>query len=81
MNTIVLADDHQIVREGLRALLQELDFQVIGEAADGLEAIKMVNELKPDILMVDLMMGSMNGLEVTRRVTKDCPKTGVVILS
>jgi two-component system response regulator NreC len=80
-NTIVLADDHVIVRQALRSLLKELDFQVIGEASDGLEAFNLVNELKPDILIVDLMMGSMNGLEVTRRVSKDCPETGVVILS
>lgn len=80
-NRIVLADDHNIVRQALRSLLKELGFQVIGEASDGLEAFNLVNQLKPDILIVDLMMGSMNGLEVTRRVTKECPETGVIILS
>jgi two-component system, NarL family, response regulator NreC len=79
--TIVLADDHSIVRQALKTLLNDLDFDVVGEASDGLEAINLVNQLKPDILMVDLMMGSMNGLEVTRRVTRECPKTGVVVLS
>jgi two-component system response regulator NreC len=67
-NTIVLADDHSVIRQALRALLQDLGFDVVGEASDGLEAINVVNEFKPDILIVDLMMGSMNGLEVTRRV-------------
>jgi two-component system, NarL family, response regulator NreC len=80
-NTIVLADDHSVIRQALKAMLQDLDFEIIGEASDGLEAINLVNELKPDILIVDLMMGSMNGLEVTRRVSKDSPKTGVVVLS
>jgi two-component system, NarL family, response regulator NreC len=79
--TIVLADDHSIVRQAMRSLLQGLGFEVIGEAADGGEAIRVVIELKPDILMVDLMMGSMNGLEVTRRVAMGSPKTGVIVLS
>ena len=80
-NTIVLADDHTIFRQALRVMLKDLDFQVVGEASDGPEAINMVKELKPDILIVDLLMGSMNGLEVTRRVSRECPKTGVVVLS
>ena len=80
-NTIVLADDHSIVRQALRALLKDLNFEVIGEASDGLDAINLVNKLKPDILIGDLLMGSVNGLEVTRRVSKECPKTGIVILS
>ena len=81
MITIVLADDHNVVRHGLRLTLQELGFEVIGEASDGLEAIQLVEELKPDILLCDLMMGSMNGLEVARRVSNRHPKVGIVILS
>jgi DNA-binding NarL/FixJ family response regulator len=78
---IVLVDDHPIVREGLRVLLEQLNYVVIGQASDGLEAIKLVEELRPNILMVDLMMGKMNGLEVTRRVSKQYPETSVIILS
>ena len=62
-NTIVLADNHVIVRQALRVLLKDLGFEVVGEASDGLEAIILVDKLKPDILIVDLMMGSMNGLK------------------
>lgn len=82
MITVLLADDHPVVRRGLRALLEaEPDFQVVGEAGDGLEAIGVVNSLQPDILVLDLMMGGLNGLEVTRQVRKVSPRTGVVILS
>ncbi|MBE0480143.1 MAG: response regulator transcription factor [Dehalococcoidia bacterium] len=82
MTTIVLADDHKIVRQGIRVLLEsEPDLSVIGEAANGTEAISLVNELKPDILVVDLKMPGLNGIEVTRRVTRACPGTRVVVLS
>ena len=79
---IVLADDHHIVRKGLQALLAiESDFKVVGEASDGLEAVKLVERLKPEILVLDLMMGGINGLEVTRQLNKKCPQTGIVVLS
>ena len=82
MPTIVLADDHNVVRHGLRALLEaEPDFRVIGEASDGLETAQMVERLKPDVLVVDLMMTGINGLEVTRQVSKRSPGTNVVVLS
>jgi two-component system response regulator NreC len=82
MTTLVLADDHHIVRQGLRALLDaEVDFHIVGEAADGLETVRIVESLRPDVLVVDLMMGGMNGLEVTRQVKKHSPKTAIVILS
>lgn len=80
-NSIVLADDHTIFRHALRVMLEELGFQIVGEASDGLEAINLVNQLKPDVVIVDLLMGSMSGLEVTRRVSKECPQTGIVVLS
>ena len=80
--TIVLVDDHQVVREGLRALLEtQEDFCVIGEASGGLDAVQLVEKLKPDILILDLMMQDMNGIEVTRQVLKRSSGTGVVILS
>ena len=71
MIRIVLADDHTVVREGFRMVLETQDeFQVVGEARDGLEAIRLVEQLKPDVLVVDLMMPGINGLEVVRQVRK-----------
>lgn len=79
---IVLADDHHIVRQGFKVLLQnEPGFEVVGEASDGLKAVEVTERLKPHVLVVDLMMPSLNGIEVTRQVTKSCPKTRVVVLS
>lgn len=80
--TIVLADDHNIVRQGFRSLLENQEgFSVIAEASDGLEALKVTGDLKPDILVVDLMMPCLNGLEVTRRIGKMSPNTRVIVLS
>ncbi len=79
---IVLADDHHIVRQGVMALLRgEPDFSVVGEASDGISVVAMAGQLKPDILVLDLMMPGLNGLEVTRRISKVSPNTRVVILS
>jgi two-component system, NarL family, response regulator NreC len=80
--TIVLADDHNIVRQGFRSLLENQEgFSVIAEASDGLEALKVTGDLKPDVLVVDLMMPCLNGLEVTRRIGKISPNTRVIVLS
>jgi two-component system, NarL family, response regulator NreC len=80
--TIVLADDHHIVRQGFKALLEnQEDFSVIAEAGDGLEAVKITARMKPDILVVDLIMPGINGLEVTRQVGKLSPPTKVIVLS
>jgi DNA-binding NarL/FixJ family response regulator len=82
MINIFLADDHQIVRKGIKAILStESDFNIIGEAGDGIETVKAVEELKPDILILDLMMGGINGLEVTRQLSKKIPEIGIVVLS
>ncbi len=82
MIQIVLADDHHIVREGLRNLLQaQPDLKIIGEAEDGLEILPLIEHLQPDVLVLDIMMPGLNGLEVTRRVKRSFPKTAVVILS
>jgi two-component system response regulator NreC len=80
--TIVLAEDHQIVRQGLRALLEpEADFQIVGEASDGSEALQLAERMRPDVMIVDLMMPGLNGLEVTHQVARRSPKTRVIILS
>jgi DNA-binding NarL/FixJ family response regulator len=82
MTTIALADDHHVVRQGLRALLEsEPNFHVVGEAADGQEAVRLVERLQPDVLVLDLMMPGLNGLEVVRQVTQHSPSTNVIILS
>ncbi len=82
MITIVLADDHHIVRQGLRTLLEaERDFSVLGEAADGLEVVDLVDSLQPDVLVVDLMMPGLGGLDATRQVKQRSPQTQVIILS
>jgi len=80
--SILLADDHPIVRHGLRALLEaEPDFHIVGETDDGLETVRSVERLQPDVLVLDLMIPSLNGLEVTRQVCRRVPKTRVIILS
>jgi two-component system, NarL family, response regulator NreC len=82
MLKIVLADDHKIVRKGLKALLSsEPDFRIVGEAENGLEALEQVEKLKPDVLVLDLLMPGMNGLEVTRTLCRQPCFTKIVILS
>jgi len=69
MITVLLADDHHVVRQGLRSLIDsQPDFQVVGEASEGREALEMIRELKPMVSVLDLMMPGMNGLEITRQV-------------
>jgi two-component system response regulator NreC len=80
--TIVVADDHHIVRRALLSLLERNpEFSVIGDAEDGLEAVSLTKKLKPDVLLVDLMMPGINGLEVTRQIIDSGLATAVVILS
>ena len=80
--TIMLADDHKIVRQGLRALLEaEPDLHLVGETGDGLEAVQLAERLCPDVLVLDLMMPGLGGLEVTLQVGKRSPQTRVIILS
>jgi DNA-binding NarL/FixJ family response regulator len=82
MTTIVLADDHPIVRQGLRALLEaEAGFSVVGEADDGLEARRLIEQLKPDVLVLDLAMPGLGGLDVTHLVRRQSPQTRIVVLS
>lgn len=82
MTSILIADDHDVVRLGLRRLLEaEPDFVVVGEVADGLEALAQVERLRPDALILDLVMPGLNGTEVIRQVRKRAPDTRVVVLS
>jgi len=80
--TVLLADDHTIVREGLLALLQlESDIQVIGQAKNGRQAVALAATLCPDVVVMDIAMPLLNGLEATRRILHATPKTKVLILS
>jgi two-component system response regulator NreC len=82
MVTVALADDHVVVRQGLRLLLEsDPEFVVVGEAADGIEALELVKRRKPKVLIVDLMMPGLDGLETTRRVSRLNLDTRVVILT
>jgi DNA-binding NarL/FixJ family response regulator len=84
MNSIrvLLADDHQLVRAGIRSLLQRIPgIEVVGEAADGREAIRMLQEHLPDVVLMDLLMPGLNGLEATERIVKEHPGVRVIILS
>ena len=79
---ILLADDHRVVLEGLRLLLSSMQgIEVIGEAQDGREAIEMTKSLKPDVLIMDLMMPNVGGLEATREIEERFPDVKVIILS
>jgi DNA-binding NarL/FixJ family response regulator len=79
---VVLADDHAILREGMRALLGYYDdIQVVGEAQDGSEAVARVGELEPDIVVMDIAMPGMNGIEATRAIRAKYPATQVLVLT
>src|SRR5438874_484224 len=79
---IVLADDQNVVREAIKCLLEiEDDFEVVGETADGLSVVSLVERLKPEVLIVDVAMPGLYGIEITRQVRDRSPKTGVIVLS
>jgi NarL family two-component system response regulator LiaR len=80
--TILLVDDHEVVRRGVRTYLETLpEFKVVGEAASGEEAITLVLDLIPDVVLLDLIMPGMDGVETTRRIKKISPRTQVVVLT
>jgi DNA-binding NarL/FixJ family response regulator len=82
MIRILLADDHDVMRSGLRAMLEaQKDWQVCGEANEGQEAVRLALELKPDIAVIDLSLPNLDGLEVTRRIKKELPRTEVLIFT
>jgi NarL family two-component system response regulator LiaR len=79
---VLIVDDHGVVREGLRAYLElETDIQVVGEAKDGLEAVRRAAELQPDVVLMDLVMPNMDGVDATSRIKQQQPTTHVIILT
>ena len=84
MNTIkvLIADDHTLIRAGIRQLLQNINgIEVVTEASNGREALQLIQEHSPDVVLLDIAMSELNGLEVTERINKDFPATFVIILS
>ncbi len=80
--TVLLADDHHIVRHSLRVMLEtKAGFRVVGEAEDGVQALEMIENLRPDVVVIDLMMPKLGGLEVIKQTVKRSPSTKVVVLS
>ena len=80
--TILLAEDHQLVRQGIRQFLErEADLAVVGEASDGEEAVKLAKELKPDVIIMDIAMPRLNGIEATKQIKQLQPRTIVLILT
>ncbi len=79
---LLVADDHKIFRQGIKKLLEEeSDMQVVGEAADGREAVKKSTELKPDVILMDIAMANLNGLEATKQIKKVLPSIKVIMLT
>jgi two-component system response regulator DegU len=80
--TVIIADDQTLFREGIKDLLEnERNIQVIAEAADGREALRLVKKLRPNVILLDIKLPHMDGIEATRQIHKECPTTNVLILS
>lgn len=78
---VLLADDHQVVRQGFRALLEREGIEVTGEAADGHEALELAQNQCPDVAVLDLSMPGLNGLDAARAILHLCPRTGIILLT
>lgn len=82
MTRILLADDHGVVRQGLRAVLaRDASFEVIGESGDGREAVRLADALQPDVVIMDISMPQLNGIEAAKQIVKANPRTHIIILS
>lgn len=79
--TVLLADDHTIVREGLKRILEEAGIKVVAEAANGVETAEKASELQPDVILMDIEMPKLDGIEATRKIKKENPQAQVVILT
>lgn len=79
---VLIADDHALFRDGLRALLNSIpDIEVVGEAANGKEALRLAVELQPDVILMDIQMPDLNGIEATRQIHRTSPHIGIVVLT
>jgi DNA-binding NarL/FixJ family response regulator len=78
---VVVSDDHPVVRQGLRSFLEAQGFDVVGEAADGEAAVRVVRETQPDVLLTDLVMPGVDGIEAIRRLRADGPRLGILVLT
>ena len=78
---IVMAEDHQIVRQGFKALLEQDGFDVVGEAGDGHEAVRLVEQKKPDVAILDIAMPLLNGIDAAREIVRVAPGTHIILLT
>ena len=81
MTTILIADDHKLLREGLRVLLEREGFQIVAEADNGRSAVRLAKQLQPDIVITDIAMPDLNGVEATRQISAEAPRSKVLALS
>jgi DNA-binding NarL/FixJ family response regulator len=79
--TVVLADDHPLVRQGERRLLEREEFEILGEASDGLEAIGLAEQFRPDVILLDLAMPMLNGIGAVREIARVSPRTKIIVLT
>jgi two-component system, NarL family, response regulator NreC len=79
--TVVLADDHPVVRQGVRRLLERQEFEILGEASDGLQAISLAEQFRPDVIVLDLSMPTLNGIGAVREIVRVSPRTKIILLT